>query len=154
MNNLKNLKNLKKNKMKKVIIIASVLLGFATIVNAQEIEKKESDNKKDGHENLQVSTPEQRAQKSVDALNNDVTLSEYQKFQIKGLALSRFTKVDQIKTKYKGQPENKEVAKKEMHAVQKDYLQNVKLVLTAEQLEKIKSKHKEMKANGTKNKQM
>jgi hypothetical protein len=143
--------------MKKVIVLASFLFGFTSIVNAQEIEKKENHEKKEAHdkkgvhEKKIVNTPEQRAQKSVDALNNEVTLTEEQKVKIKGLALSRVAKVDEIKAKYKGQPENKEVAKKEIHAVLKEYRENAKLVLTAEQLEKMKAKHKEMKAKGKEN---
>ena len=132
--------------MKKVILLAACLFTISTAVTAQEVTKKPR-TEKAGHEKLTV---EQRAQKNVDDLNATVALSEDQKTKVKDLATSRITKADAIRTKYKGQPENKEASHKEIEAVRKEYRQNVKAILTPEQLEKIKAKHKETKeAKGT-----
>lgn len=87
-------------------------------------------------------TPEQRAQKSVDNLDKTVSLSADQKTQVYNLALSRAQKVDGIREKYKGQPDQKETAKAEMKAAHKEYRQAVKPLLTQEQLDKLKAKHK------------
>ena len=131
--------------MKKVILLAACLFTLSTATTAQEAAKKQNTEKKAPKEKM---TPEQRAQKHVDGLNAEVTLTEEQKPKVYDLALAKVKKVDEIKAKYKGQPENKEVAQKEIQATKKEFRQNVKAILTAEQLEKLKAKHQEMKAAG------
>ena len=128
--------------MKKVILFAACLFTLSTVVNAQETARKPKAEKA-AKEKL---TPEQRAQKNVDDLNAVALLNEDQKTKIKELSLSRITKADAIRAKYKGQPENKETAKNEVEAVRKEYRQSVKALLTPEQLEKVKAKNKELKA--------
>ena len=128
--------------MKKVILIAACLFTISTAVNAQEVAKKERTEKA----TKEKMTPEQRAQKNVDDLNSVATLSDEQKTKVKELAIARITKVDAIRAKYKGQPENKEVQDKELMSVRKEYRQTVQALLTPEQLEKVKAKNKEMKA--------
>ena len=125
--------------MKKVILLAACLFTISTAVNAQEATKKPRTEKEQTHQKL---TPEQRAQKNVDDLNATATLTEDQKTKIKDLAMAKITKADAIRTKYKGQPENKEISKKELEAVRKEYRKNVHALLTPEQLGKIKAKHK------------
>lgn len=131
--------------MKKVILLAACLFTLSTATTAQEASKKHNTEKKAPKEKM---TPEQRAQKHVDGLNSEITLTEEQKPKIYDLALAKVKKVDEIKTKYKGQPENKDVAQREIQAVKKEFRQNVKALLTAEQLEKLKAKHQEMKSAG------
>ncbi len=80
-----------------------------------------------------------------------MTLTEDQKAKVLALATTRATNVDAVRAKYKGQKENKEVAKTEIEAIRKEYRQNIKAILTPEQLEKLKAKHKEKKAAGKPN---
>lgn len=131
--------------MKKIILLSACLVTLSTVTSAQEASKKQNTEKKTQKEKM---TPEQRAQKHVDGLNSEITLTEEQKPKIYDLSLAKVKKVDEIKAKYKGQPENKDVAQRELQVVKKEFRQNVKAVLTAEQLEKLKAKHKEMKAAG------
>lgn len=131
--------------MKKVILIAACLCTLSVSVKAQEVSQTVKTERKDNHQKL---TAEQRAQKNVDELNTTATLTEDQKVKVKNLAIDRITKVDAIRTKYKGQAENKETMQKEIGAVRKEYRKNVHALLTPEQLEKVKAKNKEAKASG------
>lgn len=139
--------------MKKIILLAVCLFVVSTITKAQEAPKKPKTESNGGHEKggHEKKTPEERAKKHVDELNIEVTLTEEQKPKINDLALEKVKKIDEIKAKYKGQPENKEVAKKEIEAVRKNFRESVKTVLTSEQIEKLKAKHKAMKAEGKQN---
>jgi hypothetical protein len=138
--------------MKKVMVLAMFLLVTSTLVTAQETAKKPVDTKAVTNKEIkEKQTVEQRAQKSVEALNAEVTLTEEQKAKVLVLATTRATNVDAIRAKYKGQKENKETAKNEIEAVRKEYRQGVKAILTPEQLEKLKAKHKEKKAAGKPN---
>ena len=138
--------------MKKVIVMAACLFVVSNVMNAQESQKKPAATKAEANKEVkQKLTVEQRAQKSVDELNSEVTLTDEQKTKILALATTRATNIDAIRAKYKGQKENKEVAKTEIEAVRKEYRQNVKAVLTPEQIEKLKAKHKEKKAAGKPN---
>lgn len=134
--------------MKKIILLAACLFTISTAVNAQETVKQTKTEKVQTREKL---TPEQRAQKQVDGLNAEVTLTDEQKPKVNELALAKIKKVEEIRAKYKGQPENKETAKKEIVVVRQEFHKNIKAVLTPEQLEKLKAKHKEMKAAGKTN---
>lgn len=124
--------------MKKVILTVACLVSIATISVAQEGPKK-GKGKENKMEHAQKKTVEQRAQMSVDELTKKVALTEEQKPKVYDLALTRAKSVDAIREKYKGQPENKETAKKEIEAVRKTYRQSVKGILTPEQIEKIKA---------------
>jgi protein CpxP len=138
--------------MKKVIVLAACLFVVSNVMNAQESQKKPAATKAETNKEVkQKLTVEQRAQKSVDELNSEITLTDEQKTKILALATTRATNIDAIRAKYKGQKENKEVAKTEIEAVRKEYRQNVKAVLTPEQIEKLKAKHKEKKAAGKPN---
>jgi Spy/CpxP family protein refolding chaperone len=135
--------------MKKVILFAACLISISTIVNAQEVKAKSE--RESGRKVEQKMTPEQRAQKNVDNLNAEVLLTDDQKTKLNALALSKVTKVEAIRAKYNGQPENKEIAKTEIEVVRKEFRKNIKTILTPEQQEKLKAKHKEMKAAGKAN---
>ncbi len=138
--------------MKKVIVLAACLFVVSNVMNAQESQKKPAATKAETNKEVkQKLTVEQRAQKSVDELNSEITLTDEQKTKILALATTRATNIDAIRAKYKGQKENKEVAKTEIEAVRKEYRKNVKAVLTPEQIEKLKAKHKEKKAAGKPN---
>jgi Spy/CpxP family protein refolding chaperone len=126
--------------MKKVILLAACLFTISTAVNAQEGARK---SKTENHEKM---TPEQRAQKNVDNLNSIATLSDDQKAKVKDFAMTKITKSDAIRLKYKGQPENKDAENNELTAVKKEYRKNISSILTPEQLEKVKAKNKETKA--------
>jgi Spy/CpxP family protein refolding chaperone len=130
--------------MKKIIILAVCLFTASATINAQEAPvKKENTPNEKGPEKI---TPEQRAQKNVDDLNADVVLTEDQKSKIYTIALNHANKANEIRIKYKGQPENKEKSREELEIARKEYHQSVKALLTPEQLEKMKAKNKEAKA--------
>lgn len=131
--------------MKKVILLASALVVFSLTINAQEPNTPNQGPAKAQHKPAKKRTPEERAGKQVEQLNNVAGLSEEQKTKVSTLALAKVQKMDAIREKYKGQPENKEKAKAEMDAVRKEYRQSVKTLLTPEQVEKLKKKGHEMK---------
>lgn len=131
--------------MKKVILLASALFVFSLTVNAQEPNTNNPGPAKAQHKPAKKRTPEERAGKQVEQLNNVVGLSEEQKTKVSTLALAKVQKMDAIREKYKGQPENKATAKAEMDAVRKEYRQSVKALMTPEQIEKLKKKGHEMK---------
>ena len=130
--------------MKKLILLSASLITLSASVNAQEVIKKQ---KQDKTANL---TLEQRAQKHVDAISNEVSVTADQKTKIYGFALTKVKKVDEIRAKYKS-AENKEGLQAELDANKKEFRKSVKSILTPEQLETLKAKHKEMKAAGKPN---
>jgi Spy/CpxP family protein refolding chaperone len=132
--------------MKKVILLATCLFAASTTISAQEAAVKTKTEAAPNQKNEVRMTPEQQAQKNVDKLNAEVGLTEDQKTKIHALALNRVTKANEIRHKYKGQPENKETAHKEIDILRKEYRKEVTALLTPEQLEKIKVKNKGMKA--------
>lgn len=120
------------------------LLMCLSSVNAQEVKPKENPNK-EHRANQPKKTPEERAQFEVTRINDVAGLSEDQKTKIKSQALTKFTKLEAIRVKYKGQNDKREAEKQEMDAVRKEYRQSIKTILTPEQLEKVKQKGKEIK---------
>ena len=157
--------------MKKIILLAACLFTITATTKAQEVvqPKKELHHKgehqvegetkdkapvKDehnGHEHGKgdhaMKTPAERAQQSVDGLNKRVALTEDQKPKIYSLAMDRVTKADAIRDKYKG-PENKATAKAELETIRKEYRQQVKSLLTPEQIASLKEKAKTHKGEG------
>lgn len=129
--------------MKKLILLSASLIMMSASVNAQEVIKK-SKQDKPANEKLTI---EQRAQKHVDALSNEIAISADQKTKIYGLALTKIKKADDIRNKYKS-AENKDGLQADLDANKKEYRKSVKALLTPEQLETVKAKHKEMKAAG------
>jgi len=128
--------------MKKVILIAACLLSL-TVVNAQDATAT-TPLKKAERAPL---TPEQRAQKQTDELNTIVVLTADQKTKVYDLALAKVKKVEEIKVKYKdSQDRNQESA--ELSPVKKEFQQNVKALLTPEQIEKYNANQKEKRASG------
>lgn len=125
------------------MLLAACLFTLTTATKAQEAAKSKTETRAQ-HVKL---TPEQRAQKNVDELDKVVTLTEDQKPKVKELALTRISKADAIRDKYKGQPDKKAAVKTEVDVVKKEYRQAVKAILTPEQLEKVKAKRKEMQAD-------
>jgi Spy/CpxP family protein refolding chaperone len=129
--------------MKKVILIAACLLSLTT-VNAQEPIPSE---RKAASKEAKNGTPEQRAQKHVDGIAAEITLTEDQKPKIYALALAKVKKSDEIRAKYKT-AENKEGKEAELKTAKKDFQQGVKAILTPEQIEKLKAVQQEKKAAG------
>lgn len=135
--------------MKKIIVLAACFFTLATTVIAQENNAKPL--KSEGRKGQQKLTLEQRAQKIVDKINAEVTLTDDQKTKIHGFAIEKLTKVDEIRSKYKGQPDKKELVKTEVSAQRNNFRDQTKAILTPEQNAKLKAKHKEMKAAGKAN---
>ncbi len=128
--------------MKKVILIAACLFSL-TVVNAQDVTAT-TPAKKAERASL---TPEQRAQKQTDELNTIVVLTADQKTKVYDLALAKVKKVEEIKVKYKdSQDRNQESV--ELSPVRKEFQQNVKALLTPEQIEKYNTNQKEKRASG------
>ena len=132
--------------MKKIILLAACLLTVSTAINAQEVAKKQTST--GSVTKKEKMTQEQRAQKHVDGLHAEVTLTEDQKTKVHDLAMAKVKKVDEIKASQAGQTDGAAMAKREIEPVRKEFRQSVKALLTPEQLEKVKAKHKEMKAAG------
>jgi protein CpxP len=135
--------------MKKLMVLLSIALLVVSVSNAQSTSQKAKTEKPAKQEKL---TPEQRAQRNVEELDKVVSLTADQKTKVSSLALDKVKKAEAIRSKYKGQKENKEAMKSEIESVRKEFRQNVKSLLTPEQLEKLKAKNKELKAqkNATK----
>jgi len=131
--------------MKKLILVittASSALLFTNATNAQNAPNVAQSDKPMRQNKKAKLTPEERAQKSVDQLDKIVGLNPDQKNKIYNLALERSKSVDAVLQKYKGQPDKKEIAKQEIHQIRQKYRQDVKNILTPEQLEKLKQHHK------------
>lgn len=123
--------------MKKVILLAACLFTLTTVSNAQEVTKNATKDGVGSHD--KKLTPEQHAQKSVNQLNANVTLTEDQKPKVYDLALTRAKDMEVVREKYKGQEDKKETMKAEISAIRKAYRQGLKTILTSEQLAKEKA---------------
>lgn len=130
--------------MKKIILIATAFVVTSLSINAQEKPKDPAQRK--ARMEKQQNTVEQRAQRNVNQLNAEVNLTQEQQVKVKELAIVRIKKADEIKAKYKDQPENNEAAKKELTVVRKEFKTGVKAILTAEQIQILKDKKKANKA--------
>ena len=126
--------------MKKVILLAACLFVLTTVSNAQEVVTKNATKDGVGSHDKKL-TPEQHAQKSVNQLNSNVTLTEDQKPKVYDLALTRAKDMEVVREKYKGQEDKKEVMKAELSVIRKTYHQGLKTILTSEQLAKEKAAH-------------
>lgn len=129
--------------MKKLaMIIISGAIMTCINVQAQTQSPNVANSSQQSSPKKQKLSPEQRAQKSVDELDKIVGLTSDQKNKVYNLALERAKAVDAVFEKYKGQPDKKELAKQEVHEIRKKYRQEVKNILTPEQIEKLKQHHK------------
>ena len=129
--------------MKNLILLPAFLFTMSVIAIAQDAPKKPTNaqptSTNGGHEKMTV---EQRAQHDLDDMTVAASLSEDQKGKIKPLIVTRISKIDAIKAKYKGQAESQEIAKSEIEAVRKEYKDGLKPILTVEQFEKIRAAKK------------
>jgi Spy/CpxP family protein refolding chaperone len=123
--------------MKKVILLAACLFTLTTVSNAQETTT--TNQPKQAVKQERHMTPEQHAQKSVNQLNANVTLTEDQKPKVYDLALTRAKDMEVVREKYKGQEDKKETMKAEISVIRKAYRQGLKTILTPEQLAKEKA---------------
>jgi len=131
--------------MKKVVftlLIALMAPGFVVSQQRRPVADKPAAETK-------RKSPEERAQISVDELDKIVSLSSDQKTKVYNLALNRAKSVDEVIMKYKGQPDKREQAKQEIQQIRKNYRQEVKKILTPEQIEKLKQHHKAKKGSKT-----
>lgn len=125
--------------MKKVLLMMLVAMT-TTLMHAQ-------DNTAAPVKNREAKmTPEQNAQKAVDKLNAIVGLSADQQQLVRRLAFDRIAKMKTVRAKYKGS-ENKEAAKQEMKTLRQEFKQQVKALLTPEQMAKLKAHHKANRPN-------
>lgn len=129
--------------MKKLIIIVSAGCIFYTCETMAQTTPNVAEKPKNTavHKKPKLS-PEERAQKAVSKLDEIVQLTAEQKIKIYDMALSRAKSVDAVMEKYKGQPDKKEQAKQEIQQIRKQFREEVKNVLTPEQVEKLKAYHK------------
>lgn len=132
--------------MKKLILLAVCFLVVTTSVNAQESPQPPK-SEKPGREKKK---PEQRAQKQMEILNDEVNLTPEQKPKVYDLFLTKVKKADEINEKYKDKPKD-ESKNKELVANRKQTHQQLKAVLTVEQFEILKTKQKERKTVGKEN---
>lgn len=130
--------------MKKVMLIAACLLSL-TAANAQE---KPSGGKRSMKE-IQHQTPEQRAQKDVDRLNSEISLTAEQKTKIYDLSLNKAKQTDEARSK-QTPGEDRAALEKTLKTVKQDYRKAVQAVLTPEQLEKLKAIRDQKHSQGTK----
>lgn len=131
--------------MKKVSLLALSLLAISGITYAQQNPMKHK-MEHHGGKHQEKLTPEQRAQKHVDRLNQEVSLTEDQKSKVYELALAKAKKVDEARTQ--NQSADKGALKKQMKSTQNDFHEELKSILTPEQLATLKAKHQEMKKKG------
>jgi hypothetical protein len=129
--------------MKKIILIATSILALSLTVNAQE--KPKDPAQKKARLEKQQNTVDQRAQRSVNNLNAEVSLSQEQQVKVKELAIVRIKKVDEAKMKYKDQADKQNLAKTEIEAARKEYRSGVKSILTADQIKVLSEKRKAQK---------
>ncbi len=128
--------------MKKIILIAASLL-VVNAINAQQIKKTKTGSvasKQTPTQQIatqQLAVTEDRAQNSVNALNDIVGLTNEQKAKVLNLAKDKFTKIDAVNEKYKNDPERNNKSYAELEAAKTDYLNSVKSLLTADQAGKL-----------------
>jgi Spy/CpxP family protein refolding chaperone len=128
----------------------TALKALLTPEQNAKMEEKKAAHKAAAAEHKQKVSPEQRAQRSVNKLDETITLTPDQKTQVYGLALTKTRKMQAIREKYKGQPEQKEAAKKEMKIIHEDYRIALKPILTPEQAAKMEACRKEHHKGGKK----
>ncbi len=136
--------------MKKLIVMSVCLFTITTVMNAQQPTTIAHPQNPDQHvkDIKKGTTPEQRAQKSVDELNSTVVLTDDQKPKIYDLALTRTKGIDAVKAKYKGQENQKQTADAEIKVIRKKYHEDVKALLTPDQLAKLKAAKEEKNKQG------
>ncbi len=131
------------------LFIASGCIALSQAQTTSNVAEKPQPSVK--QEKRKIPPAEQRAQKSVDELDKIVGLTSDQKTKVYELALNRAKSVDAIIEKYKGQPDKKEQAKMEIHQIHKNYRQQVKTILTPEQIEKLKQHRQATHSKSEKN---
>jgi Spy/CpxP family protein refolding chaperone len=119
--------------------------GLKTILSPEQCAKL--DSMKQGHEKHSF-TPEQKAQRTVDKLDETLKLSPDQKKQVYDIALIKTQKKVAIHEKYKNLPDQKEQALTEMKAVHNEFKMQLKPILTPEQAALLDAKKKEHHKEG------
>lgn len=136
--------------MKKVILTAASLFVLTTAFAQEPVPTTKQHGNGMAHpkkgEEMKKQTVEQRAQKTVDKLNEVVGLTEDQKTKIYEFALTRAKSTDSVREKYKGQKDKKELAQDEIKVIRSNFRKDAKSILSAEQLEKLKKEAKARQA--------
>lgn len=136
--------------MKKILLMIVAGSIFYTIeISAQTTPNVAEQPQHANTKKKQKISPEERAQKSVSKLDEIVQLTQEQKNKIYDWALNRAKSVDAVFEKYKGQPLKKEQAKMEIHQIRKKYREEVKNILTPQQIEKLKAYHQSKSPKST-----
>jgi protein CpxP len=135
--------------MKKTILVMVAALFVAGTTMAQTKSKTPPAKKTETSEKVakEKLTSEQKAQRGVDKLNAACGLTDDQKTKIYALNLERVKKAEALRGENKGKKTEEEKAKmkEQIKPINKDYRAKVKALLTKEQIEKLKAKHKEHK---------
>ena len=127
--------------MKKLIFLF-VAIGFATVTGfaqgatnpqVRTTPKKEAANK----------TPEQRAAACADRLEKNLGLSVDQKKKVHSLALTRATRMQELRNIYQGKEESKQIWRDERKKAREDFKEGLKITLTPEQSAKWEADKKE-----------
>lgn len=127
--------------MKKVILL--VLVAITTTLSFAQNNK--------GTKTESKLTVEQRAQKNVDKINQIVGLTPEQQSKAHTMSLERITKMRDAKTKFKGS-ENEVARKQAFQSIRAEFKQQLKRLLTPEQLAKLKAHQKAQKEKTQKGK--
>jgi protein CpxP len=119
----------KKQTMKKIILISFAIAIVTANISAQE--------KKGPHK-----TPEQRAERRTVKLNQELALNEEQKVKVKEVVLKQELQRDESIKQFAG---NREVLKEANKKNRKESEDELKSILTPEQIDKLKQHKEEIK---------
>lgn len=122
--------------MKKLFLIA--LSAFAvSSMNAQTTNETPTVSKTEYTKN-RAEGIEARAQRDVDALDKQLTLTAEQKEKAKAFVVTKINKQTEVRAKYRNREDNDmaEKRKTELTAINEEYKTNIKSILTPSQVEK------------------
>lgn len=117
--------------MKKIIFAVLSVLSF-NMMNAQELSVSKTEYKKNKAESIEM-----KAQKDVETLHSHLSLNDEQKKQIQAFSVTKYTKISEVRRKYPNGDADAAKRKEELNTVQEEYKNNIKSVLTKEQIEKL-----------------
>ncbi|GGD14480.1 hypothetical protein [Flavobacterium orientale] len=131
--------------MKKVIIMALMVVSAATFAQEKETKKGDRQNRA---ATMEAMTPEQRAELRVKQMTLDLDLTEKQRTEIKKIVLENSKKSEAKRAEMKAKKADKKaMSAEERYAMQNERLDNqiamkaeMKKILTQEQFEKFEEK--------------
>lgn len=120
--------------MKKIILAALSILS-ANCINAQEplqLKPSKTEYTKNREENIEA-----RAQRDVNALDKELSLTDDQKKKAHDFSVIKINKMRETRAKHSNtENTNESQRKSELYAVMDEYKANIKSILTPSQLEK------------------